>query len=83
MGVQGPLNISDVGSAAISDTVCGLRKGCMSKKDCCNDHKIYGKLPVNETVETPITSTCLSVDYLELKSDCMPSKPLHNEQATI
>jgi hypothetical protein len=36
-----------------------------------------GKLPVNETVETPVTSTYLSIDCLELKTDRMASKLLH------
>jgi hypothetical protein len=49
------------------------------KVDCCNDHTICGKLPVSETFETLVTSTSLSVDCLELKSDRMPSKLLHNE----
>jgi hypothetical protein len=44
----------------------------MGKLDRCNDRKICGKLPVNETVETP--TTCLSVDYLELKTDRMSNK---------
>jgi hypothetical protein len=43
----------------------------MGKLDRCNDHKICGKLPVNETVETPVISACLSVDCLELRNDCM------------
>ena len=29
----------------------GSKIGCMGKYDCCNDHKICGKLPVSETVE--------------------------------
>jgi hypothetical protein len=53
----------------------------MSKKDRCNDHKICGKLLVNETVKTPITSACLSVDCLELKTDRMSNKLLHTESA--
>jgi hypothetical protein len=41
-----------------------------------NDH-ICGKLPEDETVETPVTSTCLLVDCLELKTDRMSNKLLH------
>jgi hypothetical protein len=38
---------------------------------------IWGKLSVNETVETPVS--CLSVHYLELKSDRMANKLFHTE----
>jgi hypothetical protein len=35
------------------------------------DRKILRKdVQVNKIVETPVTSTCLSVDSLELKTDC-------------
>jgi hypothetical protein len=53
----------------------------MGKLDRCNDHKICGKLPVNETVETSVTSTCLSVDCLESKTDRMLNKLLHTGSA--
>ena len=49
----------------------------------CNDHKICGKLPVNETVETPVTSTYLSIDYLAIKIDRMSSRLLYIEYAAI
>jgi hypothetical protein len=44
-----------------------LKAGFIGKLDLYNNRKICGKLPVNEIVETPVTSTCLSVDCLELK----------------
>jgi hypothetical protein len=44
-----------------------------------NDHKICEKLPAKETVETPATSTCLSVGCLKLKTDLMSNKLLHTE----
>ena len=50
-----------------------------SKLDRCNDRKICGKLSVNKTVETPVTSTCLSADCIELKFDRMSSKLMHTE----
>ena len=63
-------------------TACGPTKGCMGKQDFfCNNHKICGKLPVNKNVETPVISACLSVDCLELKTDRMLNKLLHNELA--
>jgi hypothetical protein len=37
----------------------------LGKLNCCNDHKICVNLPVNETIETLVISTCLSVDCLE------------------
>ena len=40
----------------------GLKESCIGKLDRCNDRKICGKLSVNETVETSVTSTCLSED---------------------
>jgi hypothetical protein len=55
----------------------GLKVGCIGKLDRCNDRKICGKLPVNKTAETPVTSTCLSANCLELKTDCMSYKLLH------
>jgi hypothetical protein len=64
-------------------TACDPKKGCMVKYDRCNDHNICGKLPVSETFEILVTSTFLSVDCLELKTDRMSSKLLHNEYAAI
>jgi hypothetical protein len=55
-------------------TACGPKEGCMGKHDICNDLKICGELSVNETVETPVISTSLSVDCLELKTDHMSNK---------
>jgi hypothetical protein len=45
----------------------GLKEGCIGKLDRCKDRKIREKLPVNQTLETPVTSTFLLVDYLESK----------------
>jgi hypothetical protein len=36
-------------------------------------------MPVNETVETHVISTCLSVDCLELKTDRISNKLLYTE----
>jgi hypothetical protein len=55
----------------------------MGKLDRCNDHKICGKLSLNETVATPAISTCLSMDCLELKIDRMLNKLLHTESAYV
>ena len=60
-------------------TAFGLKESCIGKLDRCNDRKICGKLSVNETVETPVTSTCLSADCIELKFDRMSSKLMHTE----
>jgi hypothetical protein len=43
-------------------TVFGRNESGNGKLDRCNDRKICGKLHVNETVDTPMASTCLSVD---------------------
>jgi hypothetical protein len=32
-------------------TACGQKEGNMGTLDCCNDHEIYGKMPINETVK--------------------------------
>jgi hypothetical protein len=48
---------------------------------CCNDRKYCRKLLVNETVEIPVTPTCLPVDCLEQKTDRMSNKLLHTESA--
>jgi hypothetical protein len=63
-------------------TVFGIQEGCNGKLDCCND-RLFGKLPGKEAVETPVTSTCLSVDCLESKTDhiYMSNKLLHTESA--
>jgi hypothetical protein len=53
------------------------QQGCIGKIYRCNDHKICGKLPVKETVEIPVTSTCLSVDCLEFKTNRMSNKLLY------
>jgi hypothetical protein len=58
-------------------TAIGLKKGCIGKLYRCSDHTTCGKLRVNETVETPVTSTFLSADYIELKTDRMSNKLLH------
>jgi hypothetical protein len=50
-------------------TAFGLLEGCIGKLDRYNNHEICRILPVNETVEIPVTSTCLSVDCLKLKTD--------------
>jgi hypothetical protein len=63
-------------------TACGLKEGCLGKLDRCYDYKICGKLPVNKTVETLMISTFLSVDCLQLKTDCMLNKLLHTESAS-
>ena len=57
----------------------GLKESCIGKLDRCNDRKICGKLSVNETVQTSVTSTCLSEDCIELKFDRMSSKLMHTE----
>jgi hypothetical protein len=62
-------------------TAFGLKEGCIGKLDHYNDRKICGHLPLNETVEIPLTSFCLSVDCLKLKTDRMSSKLLHTESA--
>jgi hypothetical protein len=56
-------------------------EGSTGKLDRCNDRKICGKSSMYVTVETPVTSTCLSVDCLELKTDRMLNKPLYIESA--
>jgi hypothetical protein len=46
-------------------------KVCNYKLDHCNGHRTCETLTSNETVEIPVTSTCLSVVYLDSKSDRM------------
>jgi hypothetical protein len=61
-------------------TACGLQGVVLiGKLDRYNDRKICEKLPANKTGETPVTSTCLSVDCLKIKTDRMSNKPLHNK----
>jgi hypothetical protein len=62
-------------------TAIDIKEGCIGKLDRYYDRRICGKLSVNETVETPVTSTCLSADCLELKTDRMSNKLLHTESA--
>jgi hypothetical protein len=57
----------------------GLKKGCSGKLNCCNNCKIWGKLLVNENVETSVTSTSLPVDCLELKAADISKTILHTE----
>jgi hypothetical protein len=53
------------------------KEGFTGGTDICNDHKNCEKLPVKETVETLVTSTFLSADYIELKTDHVWIKLLH------
>jgi hypothetical protein len=46
-------------------------KGSTSKLDRYNDSGRWEILPLNATVETPVTSHYLSVVFLELKTDGM------------
>jgi hypothetical protein len=46
-------------------------KVCNYKLEHCNSHRICETLTSNETVEIPVTSTCLSVVYSDLKADRM------------
>jgi hypothetical protein len=55
----------------------GLKEVRVGKLNRCNDLKICGKLVVIETLETPLTPACLSIDCLELKTDRMSNKLLH------
>jgi hypothetical protein len=43
-----------------------LMEGCNDKLDCYNDRTTCEVLSLNETVETPATSTCLSVTCLDI-----------------
>jgi hypothetical protein len=51
----------------------------IGKLDCSNNRKIGGQLPVNETEETTMISTCLSLTCLGLKPDRINNKSLHIE----
>jgi hypothetical protein len=55
----------------------GLMKVCNYELDHCKSHRTCKMLTSNETVEIPVTSTCLSVVYLDSKTDRMLSRPLH------
>jgi hypothetical protein len=46
-------------------------KVCTYKLDHCNDHRTCETLTLNETIEIPVTSTCLSVVYFDSKTDRM------------
>jgi hypothetical protein len=46
----------------------GLKESCIGKLDRCNDRKICEMLSENETVETRVTPTFLSVDCHELEN---------------
>jgi hypothetical protein len=49
-------------------TALGPKDDCIGKLDRYKDRKFCGKLPVNETVETPVTSACCIIDvYYSLK----------------
>ena len=54
-------------------------EGCSGKLDRYNDRNIYEMLTLNETLETPVTSICVSVAYLDLKTDHIQNKLLHIE----
>jgi hypothetical protein len=47
--------------------------------DHCKGHRTYKTLTSNETVEIPVTSTCLSVVYPNSKTDRMHNRLLHIE----
>jgi hypothetical protein len=53
----------------------------MCKEGRCKVHKSCEKLPVNETVETPLIVTLL-VDCIELKIYRMSNKLLHIDSAS-
>jgi hypothetical protein len=55
------------------------RKFVLADQIIVTTEKNCGQLPVNETVETPVTSTSLSVDCFELKTFHMSNKLLHTE----
>jgi hypothetical protein len=54
----------------------------VDKLDCYDERKICRELCVKESLETPMTLTCLSVDFLELKTDRMQNHTLHTESAS-
>jgi hypothetical protein len=59
-------------------TACDPKKGHIGKYDRRNDRKICGKLPANETAETPVTPTYPPIDRPDPKTDRMSSKPSQN-----
>jgi hypothetical protein len=65
----------------IHQTAFGPQEGCIGELDRCNDRKICEKLalPLNKTVEAPVSSICFSVDCLELTGDHMLNKLFHTE----
>ena len=58
-------------------------RGCIDELDRYNDHRICEMLTSIETVEIPVPSTCLSVAYLDLKTDYTQNKLLHIESVEI
>jgi hypothetical protein len=56
-------------------------EGCNGKLDRYNDLKIYKMLTVYQTVETPVTSACLSVARLELNTYHVQNTLLHIKSA--
>jgi hypothetical protein len=52
-------------------TTNGSMKDCNHRLDHCNGHVTCETLTSNETVEIPVTSTCLSVVYPDSKTDRM------------
>jgi hypothetical protein len=60
----------------------GLTECFIGEIDRCVNRKICGKLSVNETLETPLTSTSFSVDCFEFETGGMSNKLLRIESAT-
>jgi hypothetical protein len=54
-----------------------MKHSCISKLDRCYDRKICK----NQTLETPVTSSYVSVECLELKTDRISNKLFHTESA--
>jgi hypothetical protein len=54
-------------------------KGCTAELNNLNDHKINQLPALNETVETSVISTCLSVACLYLKTDRTKNMLMHIE----
>jgi hypothetical protein len=59
------------------------KEGSIGKIDSYNKPRICRNMSVNETVDTPVTSTCLSVHCLELKINHMWKKLLYTKSAAI
>jgi hypothetical protein len=51
---------------------------CTGKLNRYKDRKLYEMLTLNETVQTTVTSSCLSITCLNLKIDRTQNKLLHN-----